>query len=421
MANLKKNIFYLVVIQGLNFLVPLLIFPYLARTLGTVNFGKLSFATTVILYCNILIDYGFTLSATKQIAEVQQDNIKINNIFWDVFFSKLLLFILTIVLIVIAIFLFAKLEEMSLILLALIPQLLASAIFPLWYFQGIEKINVIVLSQVIAKFSILPLTFLIVTSSGDVVKAAIIQSMGLLLAAILSWIYIYRKSVIRLPINLNLINIANQIKDSTSFFVGGFAISLYTISTPLLLGFLSTSHEVGIYSAADKLRGAIAAIFIIAGGAIFPRITALFTSDPNKAFYLLKQIMIIQFLLLTIVSISYLLLGENIINIVLGTSYHAAAKLNPLLIIAMFCSVISVILCNYILVPLGHKKIYYRVPIFIGIVHLIYSWVLVKHFAALGASISIAISEVLTLLILFGCCLRLGYIKKIIFASPSNN
>ena len=83
--------------------------------------------------------------------------------------------------------------------------LLASAIFPLWYFQGIEKINVIVLSQVIAKFSILPLTFLIVTSSGDVVKAAIIQSMGLLLAAILSWIYIYRKSVIRLPINLNLI------------------------------------------------------------------------------------------------------------------------------------------------------------------------------------------------------------------------
>ena len=421
MANLKKNIFYLVVIQGLNFLVPLLIFPYLARTLGTVNFGKLSFATTVILYCNILIDYGFTLSATKQIAEVQQDNIKINNIFWDVFFSKLLLFILTIILIVIATFLFTKLEEVSLILLALIPQLLASAIFPLWYFQGIEKINVIVLSQVIAKFSILPLTFFIVTSSGDVVKAAAIQSLGLLFAAILSWIYIYRKSAIRLPVNLKLINIANQIKDSTSFFIGGFAISLYTISTPLLLGFLSTSHEVGIYSAADKLRSAIAAIFIIAGGAIFPRITALFTSDPNKAFYLLKQIMIIQFLLLTSISISYLLLGENIINIVLGTSYHEAAKLNPLLIIAMFCSVISVILCNYILVPLGHKKIYYRVPIFIGIVHLIYSWVLVKHFAAMGASISIAISEFLTLLILFGCCLKLGYIKKIIFASPSTN
>lgn len=421
MANLKKNIFYLVVIQGLNFLVPLLIFPYLARTLGTVNFGKLSFATTVILYCNIFIDYGFTLSATKQIAEVQQDKIKINNIFWDVFFSKLILFSLTIILIVIATFLFAKIEEVSLILLALIPQLLASALFPLWYFQGIEKINVIVLSQVIAKFSILPLTFFIVKSSGDVVKAAIVQSMGLLFAAILSWIYIYRKSVIRLPMNLKLSNIANQIKDSTSFFVGGFAISLYTISTPLLLGFLSTSHEVGIYSAADKLRGAIAAIFIIAGGAIFPRVIALFTSNPDEAFYLLKRIMIIQFLLLTIVSSSYLLLGASIIDFVLGMNYHEAIKLNPLLIIAMFCSVISVILCNYILVPLGHKKIYYRVPIFISFVHLIYSWFLIKNFGAMGASISIAISEILTLLILFGCCLKLGYIKKIIFASPSTN
>lgn len=418
MGNLRKNIIYLIIIQGLNFLVPLLIFPYLARTLDTINFGKLSFATTIILYCTILVDYGFTLSATKQIAETQQDNVRINNIFWNVFFSKLLLFIITIILMGIGVLFFVKIKEVSFILIALVPQLFASAIFPVWYFQGIEKINVIVMSQVIAKFSILPLTFLLVKTNEDVVKAAVIQSFGLLFAAILSWVYIFRKSSIYLPKNLKIINIYNQIKDSTSFFVGGFAISLYTITTPLLLGFLSTPHEVGIYSAADKLRAAIAAIFIIAGGAIFPRVTALFTYNQNSAFYLLKRILIIQLLLLVIVSSSYLLLGDKIINFVLGSKYNEAIRLNPLLIVAMFCSVISVILCNYILVPLGHKQIYYRVPIFISIIHLLYSWVLIKNFASLGASISIAISEVLTLLILFGCCVKLGYIKKIIYSTP---
>ncbi|WP_201612054.1 flippase [Psychrobacter immobilis] len=416
MSPFRKNLAYLIFAQGLNYLIPLLIFPYLARILGAVNFGKLSFATTIVLYCCICIDFGFIFSATKKIAELNRKNLPINQVFWDVLFAKLVIFLIVLLVVFIIGFTNEKINDVFNIVIVLIPQMIASLIFPLWYFQAIENIKIILLSQVIAKLSILPLTFILVKNSNDVLIAAIIQSMAFLIAASLSWIYIFKNSDISKP-NTNVFNnFLVEIKDSSAFFLGGLAISVYTISTPILIGFASSNYEVGIYSAADKFRAAIAGIFIITGGAIFPRVNILFIENRASAFLFLKKILMVQVIILVFTCILYIKFGPSIIGIILGSTYSESAKLTNPLAVALFCSVISVILCNYILIPLGHKSLYYKIPLIVCILHVIYTWLLIKSFGSYGASLGIAISEIVTILLLLVFCIKYGYLKELILA-----
>lgn len=413
MSLLKKNVIYLIFVQGLNYLIPLIIFPYLARVLGTENYGLLSFANSIILYFCMTIDFGFTLNGTRKISILKKKGLNVDQVFWDIIFAKLMLLSLSIMLMVSLAVFNSKIDNILYILLAFTPQLIATAIFPLWYFQGIENIKVILISQVIAKLSILPSTFYLVKDEGDIVIAALIQSVTLLVAALLSWTSILKDKNIGLPNLKTFRNMFKEISDSASYFIGGLAISIYTISTPLLLGFLSSEHEMGIYSAANKFTAALAGLFIVAGGAIFPRVNALLVTDEESAFSLLKTIILVETVLLIIITFSYVFFNLKIIDIFLGDAYLDATPLSVPLSIALFFSVISVILCNYILIPLGHKKLYYLIPIVVSILHIIYTPILIKSLGALGAAYGLAISEIMSFSILLGYCVKYQYMNRI--------
>ncbi|ASS97999.1 MULTISPECIES: oligosaccharide flippase family protein [Geobacillus] len=73
--RLFENFLSLATLQGLNYILPLLTLPYLVRVLGPDNYGLVAFAQSFIQFFIILVDYGFNLSATNQIA-IYRDNKK---------------------------------------------------------------------------------------------------------------------------------------------------------------------------------------------------------------------------------------------------------------------------------------------------------------------------------------------------------
>ncbi|MDU4094337.1 MAG: oligosaccharide flippase family protein, partial [Pantoea sp.] len=87
-TTLNKNIFYLALVQGSAYILPLLTFPYLVRVLGPVNFGVLGFCQATMQYLVILTDYGFNLTATQQVAKKRDNKIELSVLFWNVIWSK---------------------------------------------------------------------------------------------------------------------------------------------------------------------------------------------------------------------------------------------------------------------------------------------------------------------------------------------
>ena len=66
MTTILSNFLSLTILKALNYILPLITFPYLVRVLGVDKFGLLSMAIAVVAYFVIIVNYGFELSATKK-------------------------------------------------------------------------------------------------------------------------------------------------------------------------------------------------------------------------------------------------------------------------------------------------------------------------------------------------------------------
>src|SRR5271163_4818391 len=79
-AKVIHNVTSLSWLQLITYVLPIIILPYLFRVIGPEKFGLIAFAQAFVQYFMILTDYGFSVSATKEIALHLEDKAKVCNI-----------------------------------------------------------------------------------------------------------------------------------------------------------------------------------------------------------------------------------------------------------------------------------------------------------------------------------------------------
>ena len=72
-------------------LFPLLTLPYLTRVLSTDCYGSVVYVKSVTTYLQMLVDFGFVLSATKSIVQAREDRARQERIMGDVLLVILLM------------------------------------------------------------------------------------------------------------------------------------------------------------------------------------------------------------------------------------------------------------------------------------------------------------------------------------------
>ena len=62
-------------LKGAEYIISFITLPYLLHVLGPEKFGAIAFAQTIITYGNLLADYGFNLTAPRDIAKCDKADI----------------------------------------------------------------------------------------------------------------------------------------------------------------------------------------------------------------------------------------------------------------------------------------------------------------------------------------------------------
>lgn len=269
-GGLVSNILVLYGVHVANYLFPLLTVPYLARVLGPKEWGLLAFAQTFAVYLQFVVEYGFGLSATRQVAQARDSLKGRAELLAGVLGAKLLLSLLILGLaFAIAPLLLDRFHGHTLLFWAAVFRALVAAYSPLWYFQGLERMRPVALLDVASRAVALVLIFLLVKDPGDAPKVLLLQGVASLLATALALWLAYREVPWvwpRPPL------VAQALRMGFSLFLSQLAGSLHTLGNTFILGLLAPPQAVGYYAGAERIANAFLGLFYPMGRALYPRI-----------------------------------------------------------------------------------------------------------------------------------------------------
>lgn len=271
-SSLISNFFSLVILQGANYIFPLLTVPYLFRTLGVETFGLVNFATAFTQYFLIFTDFGFDLSATKYIAANRDNEHKRNSYFVNVLLSKFFLFFTGFIILLVIVFSFERFYVNKELYLLSYGSVLGTVLLPTWFFQGMEQMKYITkITILIRSISIIPI-FFFVRSDSDYLLIPVFYNVGSIVAGLTALYYAYYKfgASLNLRKEFRINNIIQTLKDSFEFFISRISLSLYTISNSFVLGLVLGNTAVGYYTAAEKLFVSLQSLYSPLNQALYP-------------------------------------------------------------------------------------------------------------------------------------------------------
>lgn len=136
---LLENFFSLSALQIFGYVLPLITLPYLVRVLGVEKYGLVAFANSFVAYFQMLTDYGLYLSAIREVSVHREDKQQLNKIFSTVMIIKSILLAVSFLILLVIVFGFSKFSANWELYLFAFGLVIGSVLFPVWFFQGMEK------------------------------------------------------------------------------------------------------------------------------------------------------------------------------------------------------------------------------------------------------------------------------------------
>lgn len=390
-STLISNFCSLVTLQVLNVVLPFLTMPYLISVLGIEKYGLLGFANTIALLFCVFVEFGFNNSATREISAIDQQRDSVQQIFNEVLSTKI--FLLTIVLILYCVFVFSipKLRVDYIVYLLYAGIIIGMGIFPLWFFQGIQKMKYITYINVFFKSIFTIFIFFCVKKTEDIWLVPTFISSGFIVSGIASLFVIkYKFGVSFRFVSFNTIK--EQLQKSYHLFLSELYMTLLAYSNVLILGFFAGDLSTGIYTSAEKVIRAAANLLNPIVNVLFPFVNKVHSIDPFKAKALILKVLKIGSVVIGLTLIVTFIFADHLFFFLIRDTQ--LNEINQIVIVfRILCffpllSFLDQVLGKLVLISNGFEKQFSRVFFISMILNIISGIVLTNHFNHIGAAIS---------------------------------
>ena len=382
-----KNVALLSVLQASTYLLPVIVLPYLFRVIGPDKFGLIAFAQAFVQYFIIVTDYGFNISATKEISICRSEHARVCRIFSSVMMAKLLLALSCLLVLGAILYYVPKFRQDWPVYALSFGAVLGSALFPFWFFQGTEDMKPIADLNIISGLFWAVFIFLFVKGPEDYLMVPLITSCSSMLTGFMGQYIVFRRFGVFFEWR-GYRHMGAQFRAGWDIFISNAAINAYTTTRVFTVGLLTNNAVTGFYSIAEKVANVFQTFPLYSfSQAVFPQLSKMFHRNKMKAFRVMQRIQQITLLVGLIILPAAFIFSPAIVKIVCGHAYGETVLSLRLLLVAVFFVSANAFRVQFLLVC-GKTDIFSRIHVFAAMVGLPLIFLLIESFSYAGAAIS---------------------------------
>lgn len=376
---LAENFAYLSLLQVASYIFPFITMPYLAKVIGVTGFGKIAFASAVIIWIQTVADWGFNLTATRDVAKIRDNKNKVSTIFSNVFWAKCLLMFVSFIFLLFLIAIIPKFRDNFAILMVSFLLVPGHIMFPDWFFQAIEKMKYTTILNVLSKLFFTIAIFIFINKPEDYILQPLLTSCGFVLSGIIAMYLILKKWNYKLH-RPNFKVALQTIKGSTNVFIQNIFPNLYNSLGVVLLGFFWGERANGILDAGRKFPTACIQLMSVVSRTFFPFLSRRI--DKHKTYAKLSLLTSAGLAVILFISAPILIklfFNENFSNAIIITRIFS--------ITVILHTMTSVYGVGYMIVE-GYDKQLRNITALVSVVAFIVSIPLIYFYSNVGAAIT---------------------------------
>ncbi len=417
--RLASNFFSLSTIEAANYLLPLVTVPYLVRVLGPGKYGLIAFAQALIQYFITFTDFGFQLTATRAISVARDDTEKVSRIFSTVTLIKAGFMLVSFAAVLSIIYFIPKFRQDALLYIFAFGMVIGDVLFPVWFFQGMERMKFIAAINLLARALFVLAIFLFIRKESDYIYAPLITSAGAMIAGLVSIVMVFTRFNIRFVMP-SAADIARQVKEGWNVFISMISISLITTSNTFILGLFAPLEAVGFYSAGEKIILIANKAFNPILVAVFPHIAKTAATARDIAILKLRKLFVLVMTFSFAAFALIFIFSGAITAVILGPKFGPTAEVLRILSPLAFIVPVAYIFANLGLLPFKLDRYFARIYIFGGALNIVLLITLLYQFkmGAIGAAAAVLTTQVVITSLMYAALRKHG-IKIVNMDIPS--
>jgi PST family polysaccharide transporter len=390
-SRIFSNFMALGILQGTNFLLPVLVMPFVINRIGADGYGVVAVAQVVLLIFCTVSEYGFNLTATRALALHRDDATKNARLFFTVLAAKMVIctVLFGVLLLLITLVPFFK-QHFQLYLYGFL-WVLGQSLLVSWFFQGVEKMKYITIYTLLARLLFVALVFAFIRQRSDNRFFILFMGAGSLVAGISSILQAIR--LCKLPIVRPLWrDIVHELKEGWPVMLSNISINTFLSINVFILRLFTNDLIAGYYSVAEKIFLATRQVPVMFSQVIYPPICQLLQKGKNATRPFFRSVYVPFLLLMLIVCILLFSFSPFIVSFFLGANSGNAA-----LLLRLFC-LGPIIVCLHVpasqlLMAANYKKSYLRVLTGGTALNIMCNLSLVPVWGPVGTTISVLLTE----------------------------
>ncbi len=250
---LLKNTAMLYILQFSTYFLGLMVTPYETRVLGDEIFGYLGASAAIMVYFQLIIDFGFLLSATEEVSRSRSDRKALCTVFTSVTLAKLMLAGISAIVLVCLCNMIPAWEQKKTLLYLTFGATFLTSMMPDYLYRGLEKMSAITMRTVAIRVFFTCSIFFFLKKPEDICIIPILNIIGNGVALIFAYLHLSKRLNIRFC-RVQKRDITSTLRRSSTFFYSRMATTAYTALNTVILDIISGSGvQTSYYTSANTL------------------------------------------------------------------------------------------------------------------------------------------------------------------------